>query len=170
MGQTPEIEQGERKTPVSAAGTCSENICQEGEFNPLSYEGPKPAHTQRARQVRHRLIFVLPRGCVTCPTHLPCPAQVAERALFLWNNEHLVTVGVLSMQYPNPLLPVIYGPLRERSTRHWNTTVEGLAHNVLRMYNEQDAAAFERYVRGQAAAVNCDCCCGARHLSSSSSC
>eukprot|EP00903_Cladosiphon_okamuranus_P015578 g14383.t1 len=70
--------------------------------------------------------------------------QVAERALFLWNNEHLVTVGVLSMQYPNPLLPVIYGPLRERSTRHWNTTVEGLAHNVLRMYNEQDAAAFER--------------------------
>lgn len=49
------------------------------------------------------------------------------------------------MQYPNPLLPVIYGPLRERSTRHWNTTVEGLAHNVLRMYNEQDAAAFERW-------------------------
>ncbi|CAN0128904.1 unnamed protein product [Ectocarpus sp. 12 AP-2014] len=48
------------------------------------------------------------------------------------------------MQYPSPLLPVIYGPLRERSTRHWNTTVEGLAHNVLRMYNDQDAAAFER--------------------------
>ncbi|CAM9263652.1 unnamed protein product [Ectocarpus sp. 8 AP-2014] len=70
--------------------------------------------------------------------------QVAERALFLWNNEHLVTAGVLSMQYPSPLLPVIYGPLRERSTRHWNTTVEGLAHNVLRMYNDQDAAAFER--------------------------
>lgn len=70
--------------------------------------------------------------------------KVAERALFLWNNEHLVTAGVLSMQYPSPLLPVIYGPLRERSTRHWNTTVEGLAHNVLRMYNDQDAAAFER--------------------------
>lgn len=70
--------------------------------------------------------------------------QVAERALFLWNNEHLVTVGVLSMQYPNSLLPVIYGPLTDRSTRHWNTTVEGLAHNVLRMYNEQDATTFER--------------------------
>ena len=69
--------------------------------------------------------------------------QVAEQSLFLWNSEHLVTVGVLSM-LPNPLLPVIYGPLRERSTRHWNATVEGLAHNVLRMYDEQDGAAFER--------------------------
>lgn len=72
-------------------------------------------------------------------------SQVAERALFLWNNEHLVTAGVLSLQYPNPLLPVIYGPLRERSTRHWNSTVEGLAHNVLRMYNEQDPGAYERW-------------------------
>lgn len=70
--------------------------------------------------------------------------QVAERALFLWNNEHLVTVGVLSPQYPTPLLPVIYGPLWKRSTKHWNTTVEGLAHNVLRMYKEQDSAAFDR--------------------------
>lgn len=71
-------------------------------------------------------------------------AQVAERALFLWNNEHLVTVGILSLQYPNSLLPIIYGPLQERSTRHWNTTVESLAHNVLRMYKDQDAAAYGR--------------------------
>lgn len=54
-------------------------------------------------------------------------------------------MGVLSMQYPNSLLPYIYGPLRERSTRHWNATVESLAHNVLRTYNEQDAEAFERW-------------------------
>lgn len=73
-------------------------------------------------------------------------AKVAERALFLWNNEHLVTVGILSLQYPNSLLPIIYGPLRERSTRHWNTTVESLANNVLRMYSDQDAAAYERCV------------------------
>ncbi|CAM9750328.1 unnamed protein product, partial [Choristocarpus tenellus] len=70
--------------------------------------------------------------------------QVAERALFLWNNEHLVSSGVLSQNYPRPLLPFLYGPLRERSTRHWNSTVETLANNVLKMYSDLNAEEYER--------------------------
>lgn len=53
--------------------------------------------------------------------------QVAERTLFLWNNEHLVTNGCLSRQHADLLLPVIYAPLYTNSLGHWNTTVEGLA-------------------------------------------
>ncbi|CAM9837776.1 unnamed protein product [Discosporangium mesarthrocarpum] len=79
------------------------------------------------------------------PTSQPTEIQqVAERALFLWNNEQLVTSGVLSQQYPCPLLPWLYGPLFDRSTRHWNSTVEGLANNVLKMYSEQDADEYQR--------------------------
>ena len=37
--------------------------------------------------------------------------QVAERALFLWNNEHLVNVGCLSRQHANLVLPAIYPAL-----------------------------------------------------------
>ncbi|CAN0268027.1 unnamed protein product [Discosporangium mesarthrocarpum] len=35
--------------------------------------------------------------------------QVAERTLFLWNNEHLVNKGCFSRQYTHAILPVIYG-------------------------------------------------------------
>ncbi len=53
--------------------------------------------------------------------------QVSERALFLWNNEHLVTNGCLSRQHASLILPLIYGPLYKNSLGHWNNTVEGLA-------------------------------------------
>lgn len=35
--------------------------------------------------------------------------QVAERTLFLWNNEHLVSKGCFSRGYTHAILPVIYG-------------------------------------------------------------
>lgn len=35
--------------------------------------------------------------------------QVAERTLFLWNNEHLVSKGCFSRAYTHSILPVIYG-------------------------------------------------------------
>lgn len=53
--------------------------------------------------------------------------QVAERSLFLWNNEHLVNNGCLSKQHAPLILPLIYGPLYKNSLGHWNVTVEGLA-------------------------------------------
>ncbi|KAG9408209.1 Serine/threonine-protein phosphatase 2A 56 kDa regulatory subunit delta isoform [Aphanomyces cochlioides] len=70
--------------------------------------------------------------------------QVSERALFLWNNEHLVNNGCLSRQHASLILPVIYGPLYKNSLGHWNTTVEGLAQNVLKLYMDYDMALFDK--------------------------
>jgi hypothetical protein len=56
--------------------------------------------------------------------------KVAERALFLWNNENLVNAGCLSRQHAAVILPLIYGPLYKNSTDHWNATVEGTHHLI----------------------------------------
>ena len=50
--------------------------------------------------------------------------QVAERTLFLWNNDQLVNSGCLSKGHTAVLLPLIYGPLQNKAERHWNATVE----------------------------------------------
>jgi len=68
--------------------------------------------------------------------------QVAERALFLWNNEHLVNAGCLSRQLADAILPVIFNSLQEKCT-HWNQTVEGLAQSVQKMYIEFDSSLYE---------------------------
>jgi serine/threonine-protein phosphatase 2A regulatory subunit B' len=70
--------------------------------------------------------------------------QVVERALFLWNNEHLVNSGCLSRLNASTVLPIIYGPLYKNSSGHWNATVEGLAQNVLKMYMEYDLALYDK--------------------------
>ncbi|KAF1323032.1 Protein phosphatase 2a regulatory b subunit, partial [Globisporangium splendens] len=70
--------------------------------------------------------------------------QVSERSLFLWNNEHLVNNGCLSKQHAHLILPVIYGPLHRNSLGHWNTTVEGLAQNVLKLYMDYDMALYDQ--------------------------
>ena len=70
--------------------------------------------------------------------------QVVERALFLWNNEHLVNSGCLSRLNASTVLPIIYGPLYKNSSGHWNATVEGLAQNVLKMYMEYDLQLYDK--------------------------
>jgi serine/threonine-protein phosphatase 2A regulatory subunit B' len=70
--------------------------------------------------------------------------QVAERTLFLWNNDHLVSKGCFSRAHTHNILPAIYGPLYKHSLGHWNTTVEGLAQNVLKMYMEFDVHMYDR--------------------------
>merc|ERR1711935_163762 len=70
--------------------------------------------------------------------------QVVERALFLWNNEHLVNSGCLSRLNAHQVLPIIYGPLYKNSSGHWNATVEGLAQNVLKMYMEYDLVLYDK--------------------------
>jgi len=69
--------------------------------------------------------------------------QVVERTLFLWNNEALNSQGCLSRKYTPELLPLIYGDLYEKSERHWNQTVLGLAQNVLKMYHDSDTATYQ---------------------------
>ena len=72
--------------------------------------------------------------------------QVAERALYFWNSEHLC-VNVLSQSRANVFLPYVFGPLSDNARGHWNLTVEGLAQSVLKMYMEMDQTLYDRCAR-----------------------
>ncbi|MFS7908796.1 putative protein phosphatase 2A, regulatory B subunit, B56, armadillo-like helical [Helianthus anomalus] len=66
--------------------------------------------------------------------------QTAERALFLWNNEHIVS---LIAQNRNVILPLVFEALENNIHSHWNQAVHGLTVNVRKMFQEMDAKLFE---------------------------
>ncbi|CAN8270047.1 unnamed protein product [Cochlearia groenlandica] len=70
--------------------------------------------------------------------------QVAERALFLWNNEHIV--GLIA-QNRTVILPIIYPALEKNIQSHWNQAVLGLTTNVKKMFMEMDHELFEECQR-----------------------
>lgn len=70
--------------------------------------------------------------------------QVAERALFLWNNEHIVS---LIAQNRNVVLPIIFEALEKNIQCHWNQAVHGLTVNVRKMFMEMDVELFEECQR-----------------------
>jgi len=82
-------------------------------------------------------LFELIRKCLSSE-HF----QVTERTLFLWNNDQLINHGCLSKQHAPTLLPTIYTALVEKSEKHWNATVEGLATNVLKVYQDFDMKTY----------------------------
>lgn len=61
--------------------------------------------------------------------------QVAERALFLWNNDHIVS---LIAQNRNVIFPIIFEALEKNIQSHWNQAVHGLTLNVRKMFAEMD--------------------------------
>eukprot|EP01018_Ginkgo_biloba_P013619 Gb_08396 [translate_table: standard] len=66
--------------------------------------------------------------------------SVAERALFLWNNDHVVS---LIAQNRHVILPIIF-PALERNTRnHWNQAVHSLTLNVRKIFLEMDQELFQ---------------------------
>ena len=66
--------------------------------------------------------------------------QVAERALYLWNNEHIVS---LIAQNRSVILPIIFEALEKNVQNHWNQAVNGLTVNVRKMFMEMDSELFE---------------------------
>ncbi|CAF2126803.1 unnamed protein product [Brassica napus] len=70
--------------------------------------------------------------------------QVAERALFLWNNEHIV--GLIA-QNRTVILPIIYPALEKNIQSHWNQAVHGLTTNIKKMFMEMDLELFEECQR-----------------------
>ncbi|MBA0642267.1 hypothetical protein Goklo_026689 [Gossypium klotzschianum] len=65
---------------------------------------------------------------------------VAERALFLWNNEHIVS---LIAQNQQAILPIIFDALEKNIRSHWNQAIHGLTANVKKMFMEMDAELFD---------------------------
>ncbi|KAI3687833.1 hypothetical protein L1987_81536 [Smallanthus sonchifolius] len=70
--------------------------------------------------------------------------QVAERALFMWNNEHIV--GLIA-QNRTVILPIIFEALETNIQGHWNPAVHGLTSNIRKMFMEMDAQLFEECQR-----------------------
>lgn len=66
--------------------------------------------------------------------------QVAERSLFLWNNEYIVS---LVAQHRHHVLPLVFGALERNARNHWNPAVHGLTCNVRKMFQDMDAQLYE---------------------------
>lgn len=80
--------------------------------------------------------------------------QVAERALFMWQNEKLSKGdGVLSPTHVTTVLPVLYPALITNARGHWNPHVEQLAQFVLKSYQDASPALFEKCEAAAAAAA-----------------
>jgi len=68
--------------------------------------------------------------------------QVAERALFFWNNESVVNLMVACR---NDVVPLLFDALFSNAANHWNHNVQSLSVNVLRLLAELDPVGFEKY-------------------------
>ncbi|KAG4931205.1 hypothetical protein AAZX31_17G192400 [Glycine max] len=74
-------------------------------------------------------------GCCINSLHF----QVAERALFLWNNDHIVNLIAHNRQV---ILPIIFSALDRNVQSHWNPAVVNLTHNIRKMFLEMDEKFF----------------------------
>ncbi|GJN15162.1 hypothetical protein PR202_gb02055 [Eleusine coracana subsp. coracana] len=65
--------------------------------------------------------------------------QVAERALFVWNNDHIISLFAQNRQ---TIMPIVVPALEQNSQNHWNQAVLNLTANVKKMFSEMDEDLF----------------------------
>uniref|UniRef100_A0A1I8BP83 Serine/threonine protein phosphatase 2A regulatory subunit n=1 Tax=Meloidogyne hapla TaxID=6305 RepID=A0A1I8BP83_MELHA len=68
------------------------------------------------------------------------PTEVAERALYFWNNECILALISENVQQ---LLPIMFPALYRNSRNHWNKTIHGLIYNTLKLFMEEDQKLFD---------------------------
>lgn len=66
--------------------------------------------------------------------------QVAERALFFWNNAQIVS---LISENRNVIFPIVFEALEKNIGGHWNKAIHGLSSNVQRMFIDMDNELFQ---------------------------
>ncbi|KAL6771924.1 hypothetical protein ACKKBG_A28315 [Auxenochlorella protothecoides x Auxenochlorella symbiontica] len=74
--------------------------------------------------------------------------QVAERSLFLWNNDVIVSQVA---QHKEVVLPLVLAALEDNAAHHWNSTVHSLTLNVRKMFQEMDRSLYDSCLRKLAA-------------------
>uniref|UniRef100_A0A0B7A8C1 Protein phosphatase 2A regulatory B subunit n=1 Tax=Arion vulgaris TaxID=1028688 RepID=A0A0B7A8C1_9EUPU len=91
----------------------------------------EPSQFQRIEEDLFRQIA----KCVSSP-HF----QVAERALYFWNNEYIMN---LIEENSNVVLPIMFPALYRISKEHWNQTIVALVYNVLKTFMEMNSKLFD---------------------------
>lgn len=66
--------------------------------------------------------------------------QVAERALFYWNNEYIAS---LVEEHNEVLMPILFPAFYRVSREHWNQTIVALVYNVLKTFMEMNTKLFD---------------------------
>ncbi|XP_031793195.1 serine/threonine-protein phosphatase 2A 56 kDa regulatory subunit alpha isoform isoform X3 [Sarcophilus harrisii] len=66
--------------------------------------------------------------------------QVAERALYFWNNEYILS---LIEENIDKILPIMFASLYKISKEHWNPTIVALVYNVLKTLMEMNGKLFD---------------------------
>ncbi|XP_039248669.1 serine/threonine-protein phosphatase 2A 56 kDa regulatory subunit epsilon isoform-like [Styela clava] len=84
----------------------------------------------------HRELFQQLSRCLASP-HF----QVAERTLYLWNNEYIL--GLIE-EHSSTILPLIFSSLYQISKHHWNATIVALVYNVLKTFMEMNGQLFDK--------------------------
>ncbi|VDN43401.1 unnamed protein product [Dibothriocephalus latus] len=69
---------------------------------------------------------------------------VAERALYYWNNEYLVS---LIEENNEVLLPILFPSFYRISREHWNQTIVALVYNVLKTFMEMNPVLFDELTK-----------------------
>ncbi|KAJ9097446.1 Serine/threonine-protein phosphatase 2A 56 kDa regulatory subunit delta isoform [Naganishia adeliensis] len=71
--------------------------------------------------------------------------QVAERALYYWNNEYIVN---LMSDNIGVILPLVFPVLYANSKTHWNRTIHGMIYNALKVFVEINPQLFDECQHG----------------------
>ncbi|CAO1404164.1 unnamed protein product [Diamesa tonsa] len=73
--------------------------------------------------------------CVSSP-HF----QVAERALYYWNNDYIMS---LITENSTVILPIMFPALYNNSKTHWNKTIHGLIYNAIKLFMDMNHKLFD---------------------------
>lgn len=65
---------------------------------------------------------------------------MAERALYYWNNEYIMS---LIEENSNVVLPIMFPSLYRISKEHWNQTIVALVYSVLKTFMELNNKLFD---------------------------
>lgn len=82
------------------------------------------------------MVFSRVAKCILSP-HF----QVAERALYFWNNERFLA---LLKDYAENAVPLMFPVLFKQSKAHWSKSILALISNALKMLWELSPAGFEQ--------------------------
>lgn len=70
--------------------------------------------------------------------------QVAERVLYFWNNEYILSLISDNVQ---TIMPIVFPALHIDPNAHWNRTIHGLIYNALKLSTEMNQNLFHELVQ-----------------------